>query len=73
MVLCRDPAIEPIDQLFLAFKIVCGLTAAEMAALFFMSEDTLFQRFARAKRKLKTQSSELARFPTRFALKTRLP
>ena len=73
MVLCCDPAIEPRDQLFLALKTVCGFTAAETAALFFMSEDALFQRLARAKRKLKAQSGELARFPTRFALKTRLP
>ena len=73
MVLCCDPEIEPRDQLFLALKIVCGFTAAETAALFFMSEDALFQRLARAKRKLKAQSGELARFPTRFALKARLP
>ena len=73
MVLCCDPAIEPRDQLFLALKTVFGFTAAETAALFFMSEDALFQRLARAKRKLKAQSGELARFPTRFALKTRLP
>ena len=73
MVLCCDPAIEPRDQLFLALKTVCGFTAAETAALFFMKEDALSQRLARAKRKLKNQSGELARFPTRFALKARLP
>ncbi|MEL6691583.1 MAG: DUF6596 domain-containing protein [Pseudomonadota bacterium] len=73
MVLCCDPALEPKDQLFLALKTVCGFTAAETAALFFMSEDALFQRLARAKRKLKAQSGELARFPTRFALNARLP
>ena len=38
-----------------------------------MSEDALFQRLARAKRKLKAQSGDLARFPTRFALNARLP
>ncbi|MFN3212168.1 MAG: RNA polymerase sigma factor [Henriciella sp.] len=73
MVLCCDPALEPKDQLFLALKTVCGFTAAETAALFFMKEDALSQRLARAKRKLKSQSGELARFPTRFALKARLP
>lgn len=73
MVLCCDPAIEPRDQLFLALKTVCGFTAAETAALFFMTEDALFQRLARAKRKLKAQSGDLARLPTRFALKARLP
>ncbi len=39
MVLCCDPAIAPQDQLFLALKTVCGFTAAETAALFFMQED----------------------------------
>ncbi len=73
MVLCCDPAIDPKDQLFLALKTVCGFTAAETAALFFMREDALSQRLARAKRKLKSQSGELARFPTRFALTARLP
>ncbi|MEL6858286.1 MAG: DUF6596 domain-containing protein [Pseudomonadota bacterium] len=73
MVLCCDPAIEPKDQLFLALKTVCGFTAAETAALFFMREDALSQRLARAKRKLKAQSGDLARYPTRFALTARLP
>lgn len=73
MVLCCDPAIAPQDQLFLALKTVCGFTAAETAALFFMQEDALSQRLSRAKRTLKTQSGELARYPTRFALKARLP
>ena len=73
MVLCCDPAIAPQDQLFLALKTVFGFTAAETAALFFMKEDALSQRLCRAKRTLKAQSGELARFPTRFALKARLP
>ncbi|MEO0452227.1 MAG: sigma-70 family RNA polymerase sigma factor [Pseudomonadota bacterium] len=73
MVLCCDPALEPRDQLFLALKTVCGFTAVETAALFFMQEDALSQRLSRAKRKLKSQSGDLARFPTRFALKARLP
>lgn len=73
MVLCCDPALAPLDQLFLALKTVCGFTAAETASLFFMQEDALAQRLARAKRHLKTQAGDLARFPTRFALKDRLP
>ena len=73
MVLCCDPALSAQDQLFLALKTVCGFTAAETAALFFLKEDTLSQRLARAKRQLRSHSGELARFPTRFALKDRLP
>lgn len=73
MVLCCDPALEPREQLFLALKTVCGFTASETAALFFMSEDALSQSLSRAKRKLKTQTGDIARFPTRFALKDRFP
>ena len=73
MVLCCDPAIQPQDQLFLALKTVSGFTAAETASLFFLKEDALSQRLARAKRTLKHQAGELARYPTRFALKQRFP
>lgn len=73
MVLCCDPALAPLDQLFLALKTVCGFTAAETAALFFLKEDALSQRLSRAKRQLRAQSGEVARYPTRFALKDRLP
>lgn len=73
MVLCCDPALAPQDQLFLALKTVSGFTAAETAALFFLKEDALAQRLARAKRQLRAQSGDIARFPTRFALKDRLP
>ena len=73
MVLCCDPVLEPRDQLFLALKTVCGFTASETAALFFMTEDALSQRLSRAKRHLKPRSGDIARFPTRFALKERRP
>ena len=53
MVLCCDPALAPQDQLFLALKTVCGFTASETAALFFLKEDALSQRLARAKRQLR--------------------
>lgn len=73
MVLCCDPALAPHDQLILALKTVCGFTAAETSALLLLSEDALSQRLARSKRHLRTLSGDLARFPTRFALKQRLP
>lgn len=73
MVLCCDPALAPQDQLILALKTVSGFTAAETAALLFLTEDALSQRLARAKRHLRTLSGDLARYPTRFALKQRLP
>ena len=73
MVLCCDPELSQKDQLFLALKTVCGFTAAESAALFFMSEEALSQRLSRARRQLKSRSGTLARFPTRFALADRMP
>ncbi len=73
MVLCCDPHLAPRDQLILALKTVSGFTAAETGALLFISEDALSQRLARAKRQLRNSSEELARYPTRFALKDRLP
>ena len=73
MVLCCDPQLAPQDQLILALKTVCGFTAAETGALLFLKDDALSQRLARAKRRLREHSGELARFPTRFALKDRLP
>lgn len=73
MVLCCDPLLTPQDQLILALKTVCGFTAAETSALLFLSEDALSQRLARAKRHLRSLSGDLARYPTRFALKQRLP
>jgi RNA polymerase sigma-70 factor (ECF subfamily) len=73
MVLCCAPDLTPDDQLILALKTVCGFTAVETGALLFLSEDALSQRLARAKRKLRAQSGDLARYPTRFALKERLP
>ena len=73
MVLCCDPQLAPQDQLVLALKTVCGFTAAETGSLLFLKEDTLAQRLARAKRQLRSLSGDLARYPTRFALKQRLP
>ncbi|MEO1553345.1 MAG: DUF6596 domain-containing protein [Pseudomonadota bacterium] len=73
MVLCCDPTLAPLDQLILALKTVCGFTAVETAALFFLKEDALSQRLSRAKRQLRSQSGEIARYPTRFALNDRLP
>lgn len=73
MVLCCDPHLAPQDQLILALKTVSGFTAAETSTLLFITEDALSQRLARAKRHLRNNSEELARYPTRFALKDRLP
>jgi RNA polymerase sigma-70 factor (ECF subfamily) len=73
MVLCCDPHLAPQDQLVLALKTVCGFTAAETGALLFLKADALAQRLARAKRQLRSLSGDLARYPTRFALKQRLP
>lgn len=73
MVLCCDPALSQQDQLILALKTVCGFTANETAALLFLKQDALSQRLARAKKHLRAQAGDIARYPTRFALKDRFP
>lgn len=73
IVLCCDPALSAQDQMILALKTVSGFTAAETGALLFLKPDTLAQRLARAKRHLRGRDGEVARFPTRFALKDRMP
>lgn len=72
-VLCCDPRLAPGEQIALALTLGCGFKASRLARLFLVSENTMQQRLARAKRKLRHHSGQVARFPTRFALVNRLP
>ncbi len=51
--LCCHPALDRGVQVSLTLRSVCGLTTAEIAALFLMSEPTMAQRLVRAKRKIR--------------------
>jgi RNA polymerase sigma-70 factor (ECF subfamily) len=50
--ICCHPAVAPDARAALTLRTVCGLTTAEIATAFLMSEATLAQRLVRAKRKI---------------------
>jgi RNA polymerase sigma-70 factor (ECF subfamily) len=50
--ICCHPAVPPEARAALTLRLVCGLTTAEIARAFLISEPTLAQRLVRAKRKI---------------------
>jgi RNA polymerase sigma-70 factor (ECF subfamily) len=50
--ICCHPAIAPESRAALTLRLVCGLTAPEIAAAFLVPVPTLLQRLTRAKRKI---------------------
>jgi RNA polymerase sigma-70 factor (ECF subfamily) len=50
---CCHPALDPGTRVALTLRTLCGLTTAEIARLFLVSEATLAQRLVRAKRKIR--------------------
>jgi RNA polymerase sigma factor (sigma-70 family) len=50
--LCCHPALAPEARVALTLRAVCGLTTAEIASAFIVSEATLAQRIVRARRKI---------------------
>lgn len=57
---CCHPALAQETQVALTLRLVCGLTTAEVARAFLVSESTMAARITRAKRKIST-----ARIPYR--------
>lgn len=51
--MCCHPALNPDAQVALTLRMVAGLTTAEIARAFLLSETTLAQRLVRAKRKIR--------------------
>jgi RNA polymerase sigma factor (sigma-70 family) len=49
---CCHPALPRAAQIALTLRVVCGLTTAEIARAFLVSETTVTQRITRAKRKI---------------------
>jgi RNA polymerase sigma-70 factor (ECF subfamily) len=49
---CCHPALPREAQIALTLRVVCGLTTAQIAAAFLVSETTVAQRITRAKRKI---------------------
>lgn len=57
LLLCCHPALSPISQVTLTLRAVGGLTTAQIARAFLVSEASMAQRITRAKLKIR-QSGE---------------
>jgi RNA polymerase sigma factor (sigma-70 family) len=57
LVLCTQPALTTASQLALTLRAVGGLTTAEIARAFFVSEATMAQRISRAKSTIRTSGA----------------
>ncbi len=53
MFTCCHPAIDPVIQVALTLREVCGLTTEEIASAFLVSPTTMAQRIVRGKNKIK--------------------
>jgi RNA polymerase sigma factor (sigma-70 family) len=65
---CCHPALAPAAQVALTLRLVCGLTTAEVAHAFLVSEPTMAARLTRAKKKIAA-----ARIPYRVPPPEELP
>jgi RNA polymerase sigma-70 factor (ECF subfamily) len=65
---CCHPSIAPEAQIALTLRLLCGLTTAEVARAFLVSEPTMAARITRAKKKIAT-----ARIPYRVPPAAELP
>jgi RNA polymerase sigma-70 factor (ECF subfamily) len=68
---CCHPALAPESQIALTLRAVCGLTTAQIASAFVVSEATVAQRLVRARRKI-AQAGIPYRIPREDELDTRL-
>ena len=50
---CCHPALDPGTRVALTLRTLCGLSTAEIARSFLVSEATLAQRLVRARRKIR--------------------
>jgi RNA polymerase sigma factor (sigma-70 family) len=65
---CCHPALAPETQVALTLRLVCGLSTAEVARAFLVSEATMAARITRGKKKI-----QVARIPYRVPSPTELP
>ena len=69
--MCCHPALTPASAIPLTLRAVGGLTTAEIASAFLVSEATMAQRIARAKQRIRTSGAPFA-MPTEDELDIRL-
>jgi RNA polymerase sigma factor (sigma-70 family) len=62
LILCCHPSLTPISQVALTLRAVGGLTTAQIARAFLVSEASMAQRITRAKQKIK-ESGQPFRMP----------
>ena len=65
---CCHPALAPDAQVALTLRLLCGLSTAEVARAFLVSEPTMAARITRAKKKIAA-----ARIPYRVPTAAELP
>jgi RNA polymerase sigma-70 factor (ECF subfamily) len=68
---CCHPSLSIETQVALTLRLLCGLTTAEVARAFLVSESTMAARLTRAKKKIKTSNIPY-RVPTQAELPERI-
>jgi RNA polymerase sigma factor (sigma-70 family) len=58
---CCHPALPPESQIALTLRTLCGLTTAEIAAAYLVSEPTMAQRLTRARKSLRKAGIRIRR------------
>jgi RNA polymerase sigma factor (sigma-70 family) len=66
--ICCHPALAPEAQMALTLRLVCGMSTADIARAFLVSESTMAARITRAKKKI-----SVARIPFRVPAPAELP
>lgn len=64
LAMCCHPALSPISQIALTLRAVGGLSTAQIARAFFVSDASMSQRITRAKQAMRTSDHPAGAMPT---------